>query len=287
MNQENITRTLATGQSDITRHEAFTKAQGLNWSNANAPKYSAGSTHEYVDLGLPSGTLWAKMNVVATSETDNGLYFAWGETEGYTAEQVGVDKQFTWADYKFNPSGDGATFTKYTSTDNKIVLDPEDDAASVNMGGEWHMPTGGQYRELLKETKNGFVTNAGVFTQYAWNDTDGYSSPTETTATINGWNTAGYFFFKNTYTSVTDAITAEDYLFIPAAGRCGNGRVNGVGEWGNVWSSSLNTNGVSSAWVFGFGFGSAESEAGVNDGADRYSGRSVRGVIGEIEGPLK
>lgn len=92
MNQQNITRTFATGQSDITRHEAFTKAQGLNWANANVPKYSAEATYEYVDLGLPSGTLWAKMNVGAKSETDAGLYFAWGETQGYTAEQVGVDK---------------------------------------------------------------------------------------------------------------------------------------------------------------------------------------------------
>lgn len=45
--------------------------------------------HEYVDLGLPSGTLWANMNVGANSETDNGLYFAWGETTGYTADQIG------------------------------------------------------------------------------------------------------------------------------------------------------------------------------------------------------
>ena len=44
--------------------------------------------HAYVDLGLPSGTKWAKMNVGASSETDAGLYFAWGETQGYTASQV-------------------------------------------------------------------------------------------------------------------------------------------------------------------------------------------------------
>lgn len=48
------------------------------------------SRYEYVDLGLPSGTLWAKWNVGATSETDTGLYFAWGETQGYTADQVGT-----------------------------------------------------------------------------------------------------------------------------------------------------------------------------------------------------
>lgn len=281
MNQENITRTLAAGQSDITRHEAYTKAQGLNWANANAPKYVAADKfngHEYVDLGLPSGTLWATMNVGATKETDYGLYFAWGETEGYTAEQVGVDKQFSWADYKFNSSGDGATFTKYTSTDNKVVLDAEDDAAAVNMGGDWHMPNIEQRIELFKGTTNGFVTNAGTFTQYAWNDANSSSSPTSTTAAISGWDTAGYFFFKNSYASVTDAISANNYLFIPAAGLRNEGRGYDVGDWGYVWSSSLNTDNVNRAQSFFF----ADDEADVG-GYYRCSGLSVRGVIGNID----
>ena len=51
-------------------------------------------TYDYVDLGLPSGTLWATKNVGATNETDYGLYFQWGDTQGYTSEQVGVDKQW-------------------------------------------------------------------------------------------------------------------------------------------------------------------------------------------------
>lgn len=272
-----VLRTLSTGQSDITRHEAYTKAQGLNWANANAPKYTNNTnSHEYVDLGLPSGTLWAKMNVGAKSETDPGLYFAWGETEGYADAST---KAFSWSDYKFNPSGDGSTFTKYKQTDGKTVLDLEDDAASINMGGDWHMPNRAQCIELFKETKNGFVTSGGAFTQYAWNDADSSSSPTSTTAAISGWDTAGYFFFKNTYTSVTEAITAEDYLFIPAAGYCGRGRVNDVGGWGDVWSSSLGTDNVGRAWSFDFdGYG-----AGVNYSDGRCLGPSVRGVVGEIE----
>jgi len=248
----------------------------LNWANANVPKYSAEATYKYVDLGLPSGTLWAKMNVGAKSETDYGLYFAWGETEGHADAST---KTFSWRDYKFNPSGDGKTFTKYNTTDNKVVLDAEDDAAHVNCGGEWHMPTKEQCIELIKETKNGFVTNAGAFTQYAWSDSDGHSSPTQTTATISNWDTAGYFFFKNTYTSVTDAISAEDYLFIPAAGFCSNGRVDDVGEWGNVWSSSLYADNVYGAWYFGFG----SDGAGVTNRGGRCDGQSVRGVIGNID----
>jgi len=240
-----VLRTLATGQSDITRHEAYTKAQGLNWANANVPKYSAEATYEYVDLGLPSGTLWAKMNVGAKSETDPGLYFAWGETEGHADAST---KAFSWSDYKFNPSGDGSTFTKYNTTDNKVVLDAEDDAASVNMGGEWHMPTKGQCDELFNTT---YVTNTWV-------------------ENYNGSGVNGHLF-----TSVSNSNT----LFIPAAGGYRDGEVNGVGGVGRVWSSSLNTGSVLSAWYFGFG----SDDAGLTNNGGRCYGQSVRGVIGNID----
>jgi len=233
----------------------------------------------YVDLGLTSGTKWAKMNVGASSEKDAGLYFAWGETQGYTASQVGTDKQFSWNDYALTEDS-GSTMSKYNASDNKTHLELTDDAAAANMGGDWHMPNRAQCIELFKETKNGFVTNEGVFTQYAWDDNNGYSSPTtSTTATISNWNTAGYFFFKNSYTSVTDAITAEDYLFVPAAGDCGDGEVFDVGNLGNVWASALGSGGVKLAWSFNFGSGGA----GVGNYGGRYGGQSVRGVVGQMD----
>ena len=70
------------------------------------------SKYEFVDLGLPSGTKWATTNVGATKPEEFGLYFAWGETEGYTADDVnnGV-KQFSWADYKLC-GGSDSTLTK-------------------------------------------------------------------------------------------------------------------------------------------------------------------------------
>lgn len=236
--------------------------------------------HEYIDLGLPSGTLWAKMNVGAENETDAGLYFAWGETQGYTASQVGNgegQKAFSWSDYALTEDS-GSSMSKYNTSDNKMHLELTDDAAAANMGGDWHMPNRAQYIELFKEAKNGFVTNAGAFTQYAWDDTEGQPIPTQTTATISGWNTAGYFFFKNTYTSVTEAITAKDYLFIPAAGYCGDGGVDGVGIGGSVWASALDSEGVEGAWDFKF----SSVIAGVGGGL-RYSGRSVRGVVGQMD----
>ena len=60
--------------------------------------------HEYVDLELPSGTLWATCNVGASKFTDYGLYFQWGDTKGYTPDQIGEDKEqkeFIWTDYKW------------------------------------------------------------------------------------------------------------------------------------------------------------------------------------------
>ena len=84
--------------------------------------------HDYVDLGLPSGTKWATMNIGATGITDAGLYFQWGDTSGYTSGQCGSNegqKYFGWEDYKYGDgtsSPDNTAFTKYNSTDGCLVL---------------------------------------------------------------------------------------------------------------------------------------------------------------------
>ena len=123
-----------------------------------------GGTYEYVDLGLPSHLKWAKCNVGANSEEELGLLFQWGDTQGYTAEQVGNGKglkAFSWADYKFSIDGSDSNFSKYNASDNKTVLDPEDDAAHANMGGNWRMPTFAEYKELCKNTDICLVTTEG------------------------------------------------------------------------------------------------------------------------------
>ena len=239
--------------------------------------------HEYVDLGLPSGTLWAKMNVGAESETDGGLYFAWGETQGYAIKEVDgswvidAPKQFIPDDYAFADVST-RTITKYNASDNKTHLELTDDAAAANMGGDWHMPNIAQCFELFKETKNGFVTNAGAFTEYAWDDTDFYSSPTDTTATISGWDTAGYFFFKSDVSDMNAAITSGDYLFIPAAGCCKNGEVYDVVDYGYVWTSTLDSQEVYTAFEFRF-----DSNGAGSDHGQRQIGLSVRGVVGQMD----
>lgn len=122
--------------------------------------------YEYVDLGLPSGTLWAKCNVGAATPAGHSLYFQWGDTQGYYYDQIGNiagKKKFSsdWSDYKFKNGDIDASpdygMTKYNATDGKLVLDLEDDAAHVNMGGSWRMPTEEDFIELINNTDNEWI----------------------------------------------------------------------------------------------------------------------------------
>jgi hypothetical protein len=159
--------------------------------------------YDYVDLELPSGTLWATCNVGADIPSDYGLYFQWGETYGYTADQVGKDKQFNWSDYKFSIDGSFSNFSKYTTDGESLEL--EDDAAHVNMGGDWHMPTHTQCQELIDNTTTAWTTQDGV----------------------NG----------KLFTSKKNGKS----IFIPAAGVAWDGSVYNRGDCGSVWSSMLST----------------------------------------------
>ncbi len=102
-----------------------------------ATAQSTGITHEYVDLGLPSGTKWATCNVGATSPEEYGDYYAWGETT--------TKETYSWDTYKH---GDGETFSKYNATDGLTTLEAADDAAVANWGGSWRMPTDVEWTEL-------------------------------------------------------------------------------------------------------------------------------------------
>lgn len=89
-----------------------------------------------VDLGLPSGLKWAAGNIGAKNPEDYGLYFAWGETTGYTAEQV------TSGERRFRSR-------EYTAASISTDLTLEQDAARANLGGNWRMPTKAEYIELI------------------------------------------------------------------------------------------------------------------------------------------
>ena len=115
--------------------------------------------HEYVDLGLPSGTLWATCNVGASSPEEYGDYFAWGETK--------PKSDYSWSTYKWC-NGTDRTLTKYCidssfgTSDGMTELVPADDAATANWGCEWQMPSNDQILELRLNTTSTFTTQNGV-----------------------------------------------------------------------------------------------------------------------------
>ena len=101
---------------------------------------TANAQPEYVDLGLPSGTLWATTNIGATSPEDYGDYFAWGETT----------TKSDWETY-FDVDDD-FSFKKYYNNGGLTELLPEDDAATANWGSEWQMPSDDQIDELYNSS---------------------------------------------------------------------------------------------------------------------------------------
>ena len=164
--------------------------------------------YDYVDLGLPSGTLWATCNVGAKNPWDYGDYFAWGETE--------PKEDYRWETYKYVINGDFNKFTKYCNnsddgnngfTDNLTVLLPEDDAATANWGSDWRMPTQAEFQELYD------------------------NSDWEWTSNYNGTGVSGI---------IVKSRNNANSLFLPAAGyRYGTDLLN-AGSEGDYWSSSLN-----------------------------------------------
>ena len=186
-------------------------------------KWSLGVTgnttgHNYVDLGLPSGTKWATCNVGASTPIAYGDYFAWGET---TPKET-----YNWSTYRYC-NGDYNTLTKYCNnaeygnngfTDNLTTLEASDDAATANWGSGWRMPT---YAEMNELKNNCTVT---------W-------------TTQNGVN--GRLFTGPNGNSI----------FLPAAGYRYDCELLNAGSDGYYWSSSLYTVDPFNAWLLYFGSG--------------------------------
>ena len=169
--------------------------------------------HEYVDLGLPSGTKWATCNVGASKPEEYGNYYAWGETT--------PKDYYGWSTYKWC-KGSATTLTKYNTrssygtVDNKTVLELADDAARANWGGAWRMPTDAEWTELRENCTWTWTTKNGV---------NGY----EVKSNING-----------------------NSIFLPAAGGRYDDDLDGVGDGGGYWSVSLSTDYPDDAWRVNF-----------------------------------
>lgn len=154
--------------------------------------------YEYVDLGL--SVKWATMNVGASKAEDYGGYFAWGETS--------TKSTYNWSTYKWcNGSSDSLTkynnSSSYGTVDNKTVLELNDDAAYVNWGGSWRMPTDAEWTELRNNCTWTWTTQNGVYGRKVTSKSNGNS------------------------------------IFLPAAGYRYDSSLNDAGSYGNFWSSSL------------------------------------------------
>lgn len=197
-----------------------------------------GTDYRFVDLGLPSGTLWATCNVGADTPEAYGNYFAWGETT--------TKSTYTWSTYQYCIDGSPSKLTKYCSnssngyngfTDNLTTLLPEDDAATANWGNSWRMPTKEEWEELLQNTTHTWTTQNGV---------------------------EGMLFTASNGNS----------LFLPPAGYRSESYLFSADSYCYYWSSSLLTIYPSYAWSFRF----PSPDTYVYDGYSRYYGRSVRAV---------
>lgn len=161
--------------------------------------------HEWVDLGLPSGTLWATCNVGANSSEEYGEYFAWGET-------IPKDK-YSWETYKYS-KGNEWLLTKYCTDsehgyngflDNKTELEPEDDAAATNWGSKWKMASNEQFDELISK-----------------------NNTTITWTTENG-----------VYGSKITSKSNGKHIFLPAAGLRRGTELHNAGSCGEWWLPSM------------------------------------------------
>ena len=197
---------------------------------------------EYVDLGLPSGTMWATCNVGATKHEDEGLLFQFGRVDGY---KYG-DKNNKFRTKEQNSQDTDNKYIPLTTSDKTYrkndVLDLEDDAAHVNMGGKWRMPTEDEIEELLDNTE----------------------ATTEPTIKLMG--VKGIMF--------TSKIN-NNKLFIPFGGCFYDGSFNLAKLYACIWSSQVNAYNADRSYNLLCNF---EGAAAV-EGGYRVSAVSVRGVF--------
>ena len=163
--------------------------------------------YEYVDLGL--SVKWATMNVGAEIPEDYGDYFAWGET---APKEVYDRSTYKWCNGSKNTLTKYNTISSYGTVDNKTQLELSDDAASVNWGGSWRIPTNTEMTELREQCTWTWITQNGV---------NGY----KVTSKSNG-----------------------NSIFLPAAGYYYDNSSNRARSYGYYWSSLLSMGNPDNAW---------------------------------------
>lgn len=255
-----LTSTLL-GERPEEKHICLAGGNGSNEGNEGGGNGEGGDsgnepipdTHEYVDLGLSSGTLWATCNIGAENPEDYGLYFAWGETEGYTEDHI-----FDWYSYNLCSMDQKkqkryCTSATYGNVDNITELTLDDDAAYQQWGENWCMPTIEQYKELLSSTYT-----------------------TQKLTTIN--KVSGFLITSKKDTSKS--------IFLPHTGNYTT-KVSGTGSSGYYWSRSLASTSdkaqifreVPATWNYSEFAGDFLSPASCKtDTTSRYTGCAIRPV---------
>ena len=195
--------------------------------------------HRFVDLGLPSGLLWAETNLGAVSELDPGDCYAWGETAapfGTEGASGGMAKEsFTWGTYKYGSSE--TCLTKYNTLDGFTALENADDAASNCWGGECRMPTDCEFKELIK------------YCGWTWDSANG-----------------GYRVKSR---------TNGNSIYLPATGYRKGRAVRNAGIEGCYWSASYCQDSYNYAYCLRFLNTGLRSSCGMRD---RYCGLPIRAV---------
>ena len=219
--------------------EVRAKKMNLEAQAAQSSVTGSANGHEWVDLGLPSGTLWATCNIGANKPEGYGSYFAWGETKPQTSNT------YDWSTYKY-ANGAYDKLTKYCSksgygkngfTDDLTTLQSGDDPATANWGSGWRTPSRSQWDELLSNTTNQRTTKNGVAGRLFTSKKNGQS------------------------------------VFLPAAGVRWDSELYGAGSNCYYWSRSLDTDDPYGAWSLDF----LSDYCGMGR-SHRYYGFSVRPV---------
>ena len=215
--------------------QSFDRENNNSGDNGGGGNGGGTATVQWVDLGLPSGLLWADRNVGAASPENYGYYYAWGETkpkEVYDRTTYAYGNAYNKLKKYCNKSDFGLN----GFTDNLTTLEASDDAATVNLGGKARTPTQDEWRELIINTTSIWTTRNGVYGRLL-------TAP-------NGKS-----------------------IFLPAAGGRYGSSLDGAGEGGYYWSSTLGTDIPVNAWNFFF----SSSSQSMYDYC-RNDGFSVRAV---------
>ena len=226
---------VAMGAVSCDKDESSASSNSNNGASGNG-EITAG---DWVDLGLPSGLQWASRNIGSNQPTDDGQFFAWGETQ--------PKMEYSWETYAYGYSY--AEMTKYCNneylgyngyTDDLTTLQPSDDAATANWGNGARMPTMEEIKELCDNCTSEWVTLNGA----------------------KGRKFTG---------------TNGNTIFIPAAGYIDRDGSNDAGSMGYYWSATLRTDGFcNTAWQLEINQGTARATN--STGYHRYYGFPVRAV---------